>query len=180
MRGMDLDAVEAEPLGAPGRRGEVVADLLQAGGVERRGRVLAVDGGTAEGATLPAAGLAERRSAAASQGARSRPCGRRGRAACQRDRRVRAHSASTRASAASLASLFRPGSARDASLGRDRGRLDDQQRRARQRQVAEVDQVPVARRAFARRYWHIGAMTMRLASRSAPICKGSKKRLIGP
>src|SRR5678816_1106933 len=28
-------------------------------------------------------------------------------------------------------------------------------------------------------YWHIGAMMMRLASRSSPIWKGSKSRLIG-
>jgi hypothetical protein len=38
----------------------------------------------------------------------------------------------------------------DPPLGRDRGRLDDQKARSRQRQVAEVDQVPLARRALAR------------------------------
>ena len=40
---------------------------------------------------------------------------------------------------------------RDSALGRDRRRLDDQEARARDRQMSEMDQVPVARRPFAGR-----------------------------
>ena len=152
VRGMDLERVEAEPRGAPRRAREVVADLLQAGGVERRRRVLAARrAARADGATaLPAARLAERdlRAAFPRRAARGLAAGMR-ELHRQLDRRVGAHGAQHAGQrgfvgVAVQAEVGR----RDPALGRDRGRLDDQQRRARQREVAEVDQVPVGRRAL--------------------------------
>jgi hypothetical protein len=107
VRGVDLERVEAEALGAPRRAREVVADLLQAGGVERGGRVLAGavrhrrrrDG-------APAAGLAEAdlRAAVPGRAARRLAAGV-GELHRQLDRRVPRTRSSTRASAASFASL---------------------------------------------------------------------------
>ena len=86
----------------------------------------------------------------------------------------------TRASAASLASLYRP---RSVGVIRPSG------------ETAVASTISIAAPDSARwprwircqsvaepssaLYWHIGAMRMRLASRSSPIWKGSKSRLIG-
>ena len=136
-------------------RGEVGADLRQAGSVERDRRLLAGRVRHAPTARPPATSRARRAAPArrlpTARG--STPCGRRGRAASPILIGALARTAaSTRASAASLASRVEAEVAGgDAALGRDRGRLDDQQAGARQREMAEMDQVPVDRRAFARR-----------------------------
>ena len=108
VRGVDLEAVEAEPRRARGRAREVVAHLLQAGGVERERRLLARRMRQRRRRDrLPRAGLAERRSAAPpSQGARLdalRPAC----ASCMPSLigECARTAPSTRASAASLASL---------------------------------------------------------------------------
>ena len=107
VRRMDLDAVDAEARGALRRGREVGADLLHAGGVERVRRLLA--GRMRHGRRRdrgPAAGLVVRhlRAALPRRAARGLAAGVRELHA-DRDRRVRAHAARTRASAASFASL---------------------------------------------------------------------------
>ena len=154
VRGVDLDAVEAEPCGALGRTGEVVAHLLQARVVERDRRLLArrMRHGRRRH-RLPRARLAERHLQAAvpRRTARRLAAGVR-QLHAELDRRVRAHRAEHACQRLFVVVRVEAEIAgRDAPFGRDRRGLDDQQARAREREVAEMDQVPVARRPFARR-----------------------------
>ena len=183
VRGMDLERIEAEALGAPGGAREVVADLLQAGGIERRRRVLALDVRHRRRRDGAPAARARRDAICSppSQGARLealRPAW----ASCIASLigEWARTASSTRASAASLASLYRP---RSVGVIRPSG------------ETAVASTISIAAPESARwprwircqsvaepssaLYWHIGAMMMRLASRSSPIWKGSKSRLIG-
>ena len=183
VRGVDLDAVEAEPRGAPrrgarSRRGSSACRRRRA----PRARSSPSTCGTADGATAcQPPGSPSGICAPPSHGARLdalRPAWASwiasGIGECARTRGEHARSA------ASLASLYRP---RSVGVMRPSGEPRSPRRSASP--APESARWPrwircqsVAEPSSAR-YWHIGAMTMRLASRSSPIWKGSKSRLIG-
>jgi hypothetical protein len=153
VRGVDLEAVEAEAGGAARGGREVGADLLHPVGVEGERRLFSARMGKRRGRDrAPAARLAQRNLRAALPWNLTR-CLAAGMCELHADpdRRVGAHGAEdVRQRRFVGVAVETEVGVRDPSLGRDRGRLDDHQARARQRQVAQVDQVPVARRALAR------------------------------
>jgi len=64
----------------------------------------------------------------------------------------------------------------DPSLWQNSGRLDGQQRCTRERKMTEVDDVPIGHAAIE--YWHIGAMTIRLANSRVPTRNGVNSALM--
>ena len=137
--------------GAPPRgRGKGVQDALQSGVVQRRRRRFA--GGVGHGRRrqrLPAPGL--RRDQPAAVPGRVAGCLAAGMGELDRERhrRLRAHGSQDTVQCSFRGVGPEPEVARrNAPLGLDRGGLDGEQARARQRQVAEVDEMPIAGRTF--------------------------------
>ncbi len=149
VRGVDLDGVEPDARGAPRSHRKRIAHALQSGAIERHRRQFARPigiGGWRYGrpATLARHDLL---AAAPRHVARRLAPGMR-KLDRQRHRRMAAHRCKRPAERAFA--LVRPQPEivrRDAPFRLDGGRLDDQQAGAGQREVAEVDQVPVGRQA---------------------------------
>ena len=81
-------------------------------------------------------------------------------------------------SAASVASFQRPRSAgRDAAVGLDRGRLDDQQPAPESARLPRWIMCQSVAQPSSAEYWHIGEMTMRLGSVMVRRVSGEKRAL---
>ena len=152
--GVDFDAVQAEACGTIRRGNEIIADAVHRIDVERHRRGFAVDvRQRGRRHRLPAARRvgADLRAAVPRLLARALAAGV-GELDRQRHRRIRAHRGQHPRQRGFVGVVVKAqATRRDAADGRGGGGFEDQQPRARECKVAEVDEVPVGRAAVLRR-----------------------------